>query len=255
MAPKQLALAVVALAILGFAAEEASAYYQPKIGRFINRDPIGYNGSKWNLYSYVDNKPLRYGDPYGLEPCCGDEPCCEGEAYDPDTQCCKDGVVEDLYELCIKCQGFESEEDCGHGWIEFNNLRTCERGTHGSYRSDFSGDGTEGVQRDKDLDRTPDAERCQIVCGYNPKPSGPFDDFDNNCTTWACDTWKDHTGETIDPTYTVYGAFYFLGNRSDDLIDWVDNPDKMCRGIESRNRLDEMMGDESGSYRNRPWWQ
>lgn len=37
-------------------------YYDPKIGRFLQEDPV------WgvNLYSYVGNSPLNYIDPYGL---------------------------------------------------------------------------------------------------------------------------------------------------------------------------------------------
>ena len=31
----------------------------------MNRDPIGYRGSKWNLYEYVASNPTRYVDPSG----------------------------------------------------------------------------------------------------------------------------------------------------------------------------------------------
>ena len=33
-----------------------------------SRDPIGYVGSKWNLYGYVRNAPLSLSDPSGLDP-------------------------------------------------------------------------------------------------------------------------------------------------------------------------------------------
>ena len=39
-------------------------YYDPQVGRFIVRDPIGLNGG-WNLYQYAPN-PLNYIDPLGL---------------------------------------------------------------------------------------------------------------------------------------------------------------------------------------------
>jgi len=41
-------------------------YYSPKIGRFLQPDPIGYTASDFNLYTYVLNNPLLYTDPSGL---------------------------------------------------------------------------------------------------------------------------------------------------------------------------------------------
>ena len=48
-------------------AESASAYYNTSLGRFVSRDPIGYDGSKSNLYEYVGGRPFFYVDPNGLE--------------------------------------------------------------------------------------------------------------------------------------------------------------------------------------------
>ncbi|MEX6667568.1 RHS repeat domain-containing protein, partial [Pseudomonas sp. W2-17] len=39
-------------------------YYDPKVGRFISKDPIGYSGGL-NLYHYVPN-PVEWTDPLGL---------------------------------------------------------------------------------------------------------------------------------------------------------------------------------------------
>ncbi len=41
-------------------------YYDTGTGRFINRDPIGYEGGA-NLYAYVDNNPVDGTDPNGTE--------------------------------------------------------------------------------------------------------------------------------------------------------------------------------------------
>ena len=40
-------------------------YYDPSTGRFLTRDPIGYNGGI-NLYAYVRNSPSNFIDPLGL---------------------------------------------------------------------------------------------------------------------------------------------------------------------------------------------
>jgi len=41
--------------------------YSPELGRWMQRDPIGYAGGK-NLYGYVGGNPVNYGDPSGLSP-------------------------------------------------------------------------------------------------------------------------------------------------------------------------------------------
>jgi len=40
-------------------------YYDPKLGRFINEDPLRFAGGE-NLYRYVGNSPLMRKDPLGL---------------------------------------------------------------------------------------------------------------------------------------------------------------------------------------------
>ncbi len=40
-------------------------YYHSGLGRFCSRDPIGFEGSEWNLYEYIDGRPLLLLDPHG----------------------------------------------------------------------------------------------------------------------------------------------------------------------------------------------
>jgi RHS repeat-associated protein len=40
-------------------------YYHPVLGTFCSRDPLGYQGSPWNLYEYVGGNPTVATDPSG----------------------------------------------------------------------------------------------------------------------------------------------------------------------------------------------
>jgi len=41
--------------------------YHAPLGRFVNRDPIGYAGGSMNLYEYVRGNPIGFVDPFGNE--------------------------------------------------------------------------------------------------------------------------------------------------------------------------------------------
>lgn len=43
-------------------------YYDLSNGRFISPDPLGYSGSRENLYGYGNGDPLRFTDPNGMYP-------------------------------------------------------------------------------------------------------------------------------------------------------------------------------------------
>jgi RHS repeat-associated protein len=40
-------------------------WYHPRLGRWVSRDPIGYDGGSMNLYAYVGGNPIKDVDPYG----------------------------------------------------------------------------------------------------------------------------------------------------------------------------------------------
>jgi RHS repeat-associated protein len=42
-------------------------YYDPKVGRFLQQDPKGFDGGDVNFYAYVLGNPINAVDPYGLE--------------------------------------------------------------------------------------------------------------------------------------------------------------------------------------------
>jgi RHS repeat-associated protein len=43
-------------------------YYDPMEGRFISKDPIGFDGNDVNLYGYVSNNAINFTDPKGNSP-------------------------------------------------------------------------------------------------------------------------------------------------------------------------------------------
>ena len=47
--------------------DQASALYDPGVGRFCSRDPIGYVGGQLSLLNYVDSRPTFFVDPLGWE--------------------------------------------------------------------------------------------------------------------------------------------------------------------------------------------
>ena len=57
-------------------------YYDPALQRFISKDPIGFRGGI-NFYTYVDNNPLKWTDPWGLANC----PDCKKVKADCIEQC------------------------------------------------------------------------------------------------------------------------------------------------------------------------
>ena len=62
---RKLASSLGLLAFLS-ATQLASAFYDPSLGRWLNRDPIGERGGH-NLYSFVRNSPVIFFDHYGLQ--------------------------------------------------------------------------------------------------------------------------------------------------------------------------------------------
>lgn len=60
------------LLLCAFSVLSASAFYDPTLGRWINRDPIQEEGSR-NLYLFVENAPLVNWDAFGLRACTASE--------------------------------------------------------------------------------------------------------------------------------------------------------------------------------------
>ena len=62
-------------------------YYDPKIGRFLSRDPVtadANTGSNFNAYWYANNNPYRFIDPDGRSPVNKSQACGDGIYCGPD---------------------------------------------------------------------------------------------------------------------------------------------------------------------------
>jgi hypothetical protein len=49
-------------------------HYDPKVGRFLQQDPLPPRPEEMNAYVYVGSNPLRFKDPYGLTTVYSDSP-------------------------------------------------------------------------------------------------------------------------------------------------------------------------------------
>lgn len=54
------------LSFLAFQPTADARFYDPTTGRFLTKDPIGFDGGDVNLYSYVQQNPINLTDPTGL---------------------------------------------------------------------------------------------------------------------------------------------------------------------------------------------
>ena len=75
-------------------------FYHATMGRWVNRDPIGYFGSEWNLYEYVNGMPtvgldssglfitggIEWPDPGPVTPITSDSPQCDDYPCDDTYQ-------------------------------------------------------------------------------------------------------------------------------------------------------------------------
>lgn len=89
--------------------ESGYRFYNPELGRWINRDPIGEVGG-YNLYGFVKNNVINQVDYIGLygRDCCLDssnpyERCCDGIIYEYNREGCCDNkeIFNPAHECCL----------------------------------------------------------------------------------------------------------------------------------------------------------
>jgi hypothetical protein len=173
----------------------------------------------------VENDPVGRWDWLGFAKCCVGN---RSVKYDPARQCCKDDTLFDRYKICIRASAGRMK---GHSWISTVNLNTGEEHTYGTRRgshaplADDEYKGHSGLHIDYELreGRVGTSVRCKTICGFS-EPEDPGYGimglhWFNNCTTFAMNVWKDHTGE--------------------DLDSGPDSPKILAETIDANNKYDE----------------
>jgi len=84
----------------------------------VNRDPIGYDGSQWNLYGYVGGMPTLFGDPLGL--------------IDVGIGLPGGGIFPDLPPKKKPCPCWEQDEKLGASSCEKDSEKLCRMVWKGS---------------------------------------------------------------------------------------------------------------------------
>ncbi|MCD4748036.1 MAG: RHS repeat-associated core domain-containing protein [Thermoanaerobaculales bacterium] len=88
-------------------------HYNLNLARFLSVDPIGGDPlvpQSWNGYSYVLNNPLKYTDPYGLEPT-GQAVSCYGDGAGGDSVCFDENSLSTWGRWILERLLGESEDD------------------------------------------------------------------------------------------------------------------------------------------------
>jgi hypothetical protein len=89
MSKRRYASTLIAIAFVLSLTSNALAMYAPGLGRFCSRDPIGYEGSEWMLYEFMDSLPLNRLDWTGA----ASVPCGQGSIDDCKKTCSAKGDV------------------------------------------------------------------------------------------------------------------------------------------------------------------
>lgn len=93
-------------------------FYDPTLGRWLQRDPIEYTAGSINLYQYVNGNPIRFTDALGL--CSAGDNACSDECNEGVQRFGNDMPVE-LREKCAKkcsemCE--KAKDGWGESWTE-----------------------------------------------------------------------------------------------------------------------------------------
>jgi RHS repeat-associated protein len=121
--------------------------YDPEMGRWTARDPIGFDGGDGNLYGYALGDPVNLIDPPGLQqsgnpewvPYVGDIPYdehCPTRSFEEEAACTASSVLNVSSTLCVL-----GPEGCGVGWTLAGIAGSFGTGVCAARKSDVVGAG------------------------------------------------------------------------------------------------------------------
>jgi GGDEF domain-containing protein len=96
----------------------------PSAGRFLGREPIGYEGSEWGLCEYIGNRALVYTDPTGHEKasvCLAEFRACIAKSVAKRDRCICQASEE--ARVCIK----ESADEARRQFVECDRIAALVR--------------------------------------------------------------------------------------------------------------------------------
>ena len=198
-------------------------FCSPLLGRFLTRDPIGYNGGDNNLFRYVKNLPVSQIDILGLQqkapgygasydynpPSRPKKECCNGKEYYPDISCCENNEVVERVSLwhCTRPLNAPYVGVAAYyttGWIGWwSNCWIPQQARHSYVCCDGVNQNCFGMQQrqpnnafTKEGDSIPQEKKPTGAC-YEYKvcptvkktacetPTAPYHWYTHNCNVWA----------------------------------------------------------------------
>jgi RHS repeat-associated protein len=146
-------------------------YYDPKVGRFVNRDPIGYHGGV-NVYAYAGNNPITRGYPSGDDP--SDDESQEQEALSLERTILKEEEAE--LEASDANRSLTEQQEVDEYGVSKELLVERDAGTP-SEREEASeivahDEGRVGIQGEAPLSATGECA-AEVESGDDPGNAGP----------------------------------------------------------------------------------
>jgi RHS repeat-associated protein len=93
-------------------------YYDSGVGRFLKRDPIGFDSQDYNLFRYVGNSSINVNDPYGLNGLLPDFFPLIPPIIGPNENASSLNKKKGKWSCTAKCQGRPTKEgNCCPDWL------------------------------------------------------------------------------------------------------------------------------------------